>query len=67
MKEADQPRRPTARLDEMRADAEHAQRRYQLYKARTYGPRATSAAQLRDLKRNSERATSALERAQADA
>lgn len=66
MTEASQLRVGAARLDEMRADAEHAQRRYQLYKARSYGPRASSPVRLRELKRESERAASALKRASTD-
>jgi len=66
MTEASQSRVGAARLDEMRADADHAQRRYQLYRARAYGPRETSPVQLRKLKRESERAASALKRASTD-
>jgi hypothetical protein len=55
------------RLEEMKRDAEHAQRRFELYKARTYSSRPTSPSRLRDLQRDSERAASRLERARANA
>ncbi|MDP9228988.1 MAG: hypothetical protein M3M99_08005 [Actinomycetota bacterium] len=55
------------RLTEMKADAEHATRRRDLYKARVYGPHPTSAARLGDLQRDADRATSALNRALANA
>jgi hypothetical protein len=45
-----------ARLDELRAQAQFARQRYDLYKARSYGPRLTSPARLRELKRECERA-----------
>jgi hypothetical protein len=32
----------TRHLDDLRAQAQHARQRYQLYKAKVYGPRATS-------------------------
>jgi hypothetical protein len=48
-----------ARLDELRAQARYARQRYDLYKARTYGPRLTSPARMRELERESERAEAA--------
>ena len=45
-----------ARLDELQAQAQYAQERYDLYKARAYGPRLTSPARLRELERESMRA-----------
>jgi hypothetical protein len=38
-------------LDELRANARYARERYQLYKAKSYGPRPTSPARLRELER----------------
>jgi hypothetical protein len=54
-------------LEEMRRDADHARRRYDLYKARTYGSRPSSATRLAALQRESERAASRLSRAIAGA
>jgi hypothetical protein len=53
-----------ARLEELRAQALHARQRYDLYKARAYGPRATSTARLRELERISAQAEAALQFAQ---
>ena len=55
----------TARLDELRAQAQHARQRYDLYKARTYGLRATSPARLRELERECARAEASLRFAKA--
>lgn len=52
-----------AHLRELKASADHARQRHDLYKAKSYGPKPTSPERLRELKRESERATSALERA----
>ncbi len=49
-----------ARLDELRAQATFARERYDLYKARTYGPRPSSPARLRELERESTRAAASL-------
>lgn len=38
------------RTSELAAEARYAQERYDLYKARTYGPTMTSPAKLRELK-----------------
>lgn len=54
------------RLAELQDAADHARRRHAIYKARTYGPHATSPQRLSELKRGAERAASALDRAQAD-
>ena len=56
-----------ARLDELRAQAQHARQRYDLYKAKTYGLRATSPARLRELEREAARAEANLLFANADA
>jgi hypothetical protein len=53
-------------LAELEAAADHARRRHELYKAKTYGPSPTSPARLRELKREAERAASSLDRARAD-
>jgi hypothetical protein len=51
---------------ELKAAADHARQRHDLYKAKTYGSKPTSPQRLRELKREAERAASSLERAQAD-
>jgi hypothetical protein len=51
------------RLTEMTAAADHASRRYDLYKARVYGPKPSSPARLAELKRDADRAKLALHRA----
>ncbi len=56
-----------ARLDELRMQAQYARQRYDLYKARAYGPRATSAARMRELERECARAEAALRFAEAGA
>lgn len=38
-------------LHDLRAQADHARARYDLYKAKVYGPRATSMTRLRELER----------------
>lgn len=53
-------------LTELKAAAEHARQRHDLYKAKTYGPKPTSPQRLRELKREAERAASSLDRARAD-
>jgi hypothetical protein len=63
----DRPLTGDGRLEEMKRDADHAKRRLDLYRARTYSSRPTSPARLRDLQRDSERAASRLERARANA
>ena len=40
-----------SRLVLLEAEARYARERYQLYKAKAYGPRATSPARLRELER----------------
>jgi hypothetical protein len=44
------------RVDELRAQARYARQKYDLYKARTYGPRLTSPTRMRELERECERA-----------
>jgi hypothetical protein len=50
----------------LEADARYARERYELYRARAYGPRLTSARRLRELERKSKFAESRLDRARAD-
>jgi hypothetical protein len=56
-----------ARLDELRAQARHARQRFDLYKAKAYGPRLTSPSRLRELERESARAEANLRFARDDA
>lgn len=53
-------------IAELEAQARHARERYRLYRARAYGPRATSAARLRELEREATRADGMLARAKGD-
>jgi len=55
-----------ARLEILRAEARYARERFQLYKARAYGPRLTSLPRLRELQRISEGAEARLDAAQAE-
>ena len=50
----------------LEAEARYARERYELYRARAYGPRLTSASRLRELERKSKFAESRLNRARAD-
>jgi len=52
-----------AELTLLEATARHARERYQLYKAKTYGPRATSPTRLRELDSERARAETRLRRA----
>ena len=54
-------------LDELRAQALHARQRLDLYKARAYGMRPTSAVRMRELERAAERAAASLSTAEAQA
>jgi hypothetical protein len=51
-------------LDELEAEARYHRERLDLYKAKTYGPRATSDSRLRELERMDRGAASRLRRAQ---
>jgi hypothetical protein len=53
-------------LDDLRAQAQHARQRYQLYKARVYGGRGTTPARLRELERADEQAQARLQAAEAE-
>jgi hypothetical protein len=56
----------TLPLAELEVEARYARERYELYRARAYGPRLTSAVRLRELERKSKLAGSRLDRARAD-
>jgi hypothetical protein len=55
------------RIEELTAEADHARRAYELYKAKVYSSRPTSPGRLRELKRTSEIAQMRLIRARNDA
>ena len=54
----------TASLADLRAEALYHRQRYSLYRAKAYGPRATSPARLRELERACTRAEARLEAAE---
>jgi hypothetical protein len=54
------------RLDDLRAMAQYARERYQLYKAKSYGPRPTSPQRLRELQRAYDQAEARLRAAEAE-
>jgi hypothetical protein len=51
------------RLEELEAEAQYHRERYDLYRAKTYGPRPTSDSRLRELERMHQGAASRLRRA----
>jgi hypothetical protein len=51
------------RIDELEAEARYARQRLDLYRAKTYGPRPTSPARMRELERTAEGAEQRLRRA----
>ena len=55
-----------ARVEELEAQARFARQRADLYRAKSYGPRLTSPARLRELERECERAEEALRFAKAE-
>jgi hypothetical protein len=55
-----------SRLDERRVQARFARERYDLYKARAYGPRLTSPSRLRELERECARTEANLSFAEAE-
>jgi hypothetical protein len=55
-----------ARLRELEAEERYARERYQLYKAKAYGSRLTSARRLRELERRSKLAKTRLDRAKSE-
>lgn len=56
----------TRHLDDLRAEAQYAGQRYDLYKAKAYGQRPTSAARTRKLERACEGAEARLRAAEAE-
>jgi hypothetical protein len=52
-------------IEELEAEARYARERYDLYRAKAYGPRPTSPARLRELQRIHETADARLRRARA--
>lgn len=52
------------RIEELQAEARYHRERYELYKAKTYGPRLTSATRLRELERRHQGADSRLRSAE---
>ena len=55
-----------ARLVALEAEARYARERYELYRAKAYSPRLTTAGRLRELERTSKLAERLLERAKAE-
>jgi hypothetical protein len=53
------------RIDDLEAEARYARQRADLYRAKTYGPRPTSPARMRELERTAEGAEERLRRARA--
>lgn len=53
------------RIEDLRAEARYARERRDLYRAKTYGPRPTRAARLRELERAADGAAGRLSRAEA--
>lgn len=62
----DPGKRSNRRLVDLEAEARYARERYQLYRAKAYGPRLTSAERLRELERQSKLAHRLLAGAKAD-
>jgi hypothetical protein len=56
----------TNHLDQLRAEAAYRRQRLDLYRAKAYGPRPTTAARLTELEREYELAVSRLKRATAE-
>jgi hypothetical protein len=61
------PGTSAARLDELEAQAQYARQRYDLYKAKAYGPRLTSPARMHALEREAARTEASLRFAKAQA
>lgn len=55
------------RIADLRADARYARERYDLYRAKTYGPRPTSMTRLRELERAHQAADARLLHAEQEA
>ncbi|HXD65598.1 MAG TPA: hypothetical protein VNV17_13330 [Solirubrobacteraceae bacterium] len=54
----------TPHLDDLRAQAQYARQRYDLYRARAYGQRPTSESRMRELQRASDQAEERLRAAE---
>jgi hypothetical protein len=54
----------SSRIEELRIEARYRRERYDLYRAKMYGPRPTTLARLRELERAHEGADASLRRAQ---
>ena len=54
-----------ARIEALRAEAQHHRQRYDLYRAKMYGPRPTTMTRLRELERAAEGAEARLRHAEA--
>lgn len=67
MADPPRPEISAAHLDELQAQAQYARQRYDLYKARAYGPRLTSPARMRELERDASLAEARLRFAKAQA
>lgn len=52
------------RIEKLRAEARYHRQRYDLYRAKTYGPLSTSMARLRELERARDGAEARLRRAE---
>jgi hypothetical protein len=50
----------TRRMEELQSEARYHRERYDLYKAKTYGPRLTSVSRLKELERRHQSADSRL-------
>ena len=59
-------REAQTRLRQLEAEATHMRQRYDLYKAKTYGPRPTSPNRLRELERINKSAELRLDKARAE-
>ena len=59
--------RESARLNQLRTEAEYHRQRLDLYRAKLYGGRAVNMARLREFERASDTAAERLQRARADA
>ena len=54
------------KIEELRAEARYRRERYDLYRAKMYGPRPTSMARFRELEREHQAAEARLRRAEHD-
>ena len=57
---------PSDHIDDLRAQAEYARQRFQLYKAKAYGQRPTSPVRMRELERTWQQAETRLRAAEAE-